>query len=231
MDFAKSVGLLSSQELYFTRPDKFEDVFEGSLSLATMREIEANLGGTTEQKAHLKLLLNQGILKNASTLLNGVNCWHMNDHESAAMWKLYLKSNEGIAIQTTYTKLRQALTPSEHECFIGIVHYIDYDNDIMRSDNSFSPLIHKRKSFEHEKEIRAVVQIHANMPVEGARAKTIEQLLPGLGVGVSLDDLIETVYVSPDSPQWLTRLVADTCSRFGFDFKIVCSRLYERPIY
>jgi len=44
---------------------------------------------------------------------NAINCWHMNDHESAAMWKLYLKSDEGIAIQSTYRKLKDAITDDD----------------------------------------------------------------------------------------------------------------------
>jgi len=231
MDFTKFIDLLNSQELYFTRPDKFEDVFEGRLSQATIRDIEANFDGTPEQNAHQTMLLTRGAFKQASTLLFGVNCWHMNDHESAAMWKLYLKSNEGIAIQTTYSKLKQALVPSDTECFMGIVHYIDYDNDIMGSNNLFIPLVHKRKSFEHEKEVRAVVIIKANVPVAGTPVKTLEQLMPGVRISLSLEELIEAVYVSPDSPQWLTGLVEDTCRKFGYKFSIVNSRLSEQPIY
>jgi len=31
-----------------------------------------------------------------------VNCWHTNNKgESDAMWRLYLKTNEGVAIQST----------------------------------------------------------------------------------------------------------------------------------
>jgi len=30
-----------------------------------------------------------------------ISCWHYNLTESGAMWRLYLKSNEGIAIRTT----------------------------------------------------------------------------------------------------------------------------------
>lgn len=30
-----------------------------------------------------------------------VSSWHMNEHESTAMWRLYLKSDEGLAIRTT----------------------------------------------------------------------------------------------------------------------------------
>ena len=44
---------------------------------------------------------------------NAINCWHMNDHESAAMWKLYLKSNEGIAVQSTYETLRDSIIDEE----------------------------------------------------------------------------------------------------------------------
>ena len=44
-------------------------------------------------------------LPNGSRDCTAVNCWHINEHESAAMWDLYLKSNEGIAIQSTYQKL------------------------------------------------------------------------------------------------------------------------------
>ena len=54
-----------------------------------------------------------------------VNCWHENEHESAAMWKLYIKSVEGIAIQSTYSKLKKSFINDEI-IFIGKVKYIDY---------------------------------------------------------------------------------------------------------
>jgi len=37
-----------------------------------------------------------------------VNPWHKNEFESAAMWKLYLKSEEGVAIRTTVERLKHA---------------------------------------------------------------------------------------------------------------------------
>ncbi len=33
-----------------------------------------------------------------------VSCWHENETESEAMWKLYLKSGDGVAIQTTVVR-------------------------------------------------------------------------------------------------------------------------------
>ena len=48
-----------------------------------------------------------------------INCWHMNDFESEAMWKLYLKSNEGIAIQSTYQRLIDSLSNTDLSIHIG----------------------------------------------------------------------------------------------------------------
>lgn len=38
-----------------------------------------------------------------------VNCWHLNEYESAAMWDLYLKNEEGVAIQTTFNRIKKSL--------------------------------------------------------------------------------------------------------------------------
>jgi len=74
----------------------------------------------------------------------------MNNYESAAMWKLYLKTNEGIAIQTTCKKLIEALDKIAQPVYISIVKYIDYDNDFIDEfGNIMSPFVHKRKSFIH----------------------------------------------------------------------------------
>jgi hypothetical protein len=37
-----------------------------------------------------------------------INGWHYNEYESAAMWDLYSQANAGIAIQSTYRKLRDS---------------------------------------------------------------------------------------------------------------------------
>ncbi len=37
-----------------------------------------------------------------------INSWHYNEYESAAMWDLYSQANAGIAVQSTYRKLRDS---------------------------------------------------------------------------------------------------------------------------
>ena len=57
----------------------------------------------------------------------------MNEFESAAMWNLYLKSNEGIAIQSTYKSLKRTLDKrrGDKDIVVGQVEYIDFNKDLM----------------------------------------------------------------------------------------------------
>jgi hypothetical protein len=50
-----------------------------------------------------------------------LNCWHLNDYESAAMWDIYQRNNDAIAIQSTYTKLCNSLIQKEPDVFVGKV--------------------------------------------------------------------------------------------------------------
>jgi hypothetical protein len=104
MDFTKFVSLLDSQQLYFTRVDKFDDPFEGSLPKINVAARQHFPDGITPEvrEALIKVMANTGEINQKWPRFHAINCWHMNEHESAAMWKLYLKSNEGISIQSTY---------------------------------------------------------------------------------------------------------------------------------
>jgi hypothetical protein len=47
---------------------------------------------------------------------NLISCWHMNEHESAAMWKLYSSSNDAVCIRSVYRHLRQC---AHHEWLVS----------------------------------------------------------------------------------------------------------------
>ncbi len=132
MDFTKFVSLLDSQCLYFTRVDKFNDPFEGSWPQFNVLARQCIPEGIPEnaRDSYLKAMTNMGEINRQWLKFHAINCWHMNEHESAAMWKLYLKSDEGIAIQSTYKKLKDSLI-DEERIFLSIVNYIDYDNECL----------------------------------------------------------------------------------------------------
>ena len=227
MDFTKYVDLLSTSSLYFTRADCFKDIFEGSIPRKTVEW--RNNDELERQKANPKYIL-EDWAKHTSNFRKeiGINCWHINDYESAAMWNLYLKSNGGIAIQSTYNRLKTCFNGSEI-VQIGKVSYIDYESDqidIGLLNNSILPFLHKRRSFEHEHEIRAMIWSQPRK-----EQKIIELSNGGSKVPVELNRLIEKVYLSPESPAWFSNLVKDITRKHCIEFEIIDSKLNDRPFF
>jgi hypothetical protein len=107
----------------------------------------------------------------------------MNEHESAAMWKLYSTSNEAVCIQSTYRRLRQCLP----QCvMIGEVNYINYETQGFAADNGLNFITHKRLSFSHERELRAIL-----WEMAGDAQSYKAQIEPGgLAIEVDLSALI-----------------------------------------
>lgn len=188
MDFTKYVSFLDSKSLFFSRSDLFDDPYEGALSHHNIRirpEFYKDSGipvGSLEGLSKFREHVRQWIF---------VNCWHMNEHESAAMWKLYARTNEAVAIQSTYNNFKECLP---EEVFLGIVNYIDYEKEWLPEDNMLWPFVHKRKSFEHERELRAVIQElgSANLPNSEL----------GRLISVNLEKLVKSINISPSAPEW-----------------------------
>ena len=60
--------------------------------------------------------------------------------------KLYLKSDEGVAIQSTFKRLKENFNQKESRpVYIGKVRYIDYEKDVMSQSGALSPFIYKKK--------------------------------------------------------------------------------------
>lgn len=240
MDFTKFVALLADQALFFARADLLGDPFEGSTTKVNKEFLRSfykhpqrgeNLEGIHQTLAQFSL-------KNTA-----VSCWHMNEHESAAMWKLYLKMEEGIAIRSTFARLERSFQPDdgvpknmEHTIFAGEVRYLDYDTDSMDMTSSYAPFMHKKVSFNHEREVRAVISClpMQGLPItSGTSLDSLACSFPNGGVSVSVDlqTLVERVYIAPRVKPWFVKLVKSVIQTYGFAFPVQQSRLGEDPIY
>lgn len=226
MDFTKFVALLETSSLYFVRSDKFEDPFEGSYPKLNIEARSAIIA----QGADPNYLT--GVFKAIRNHI-AINCWHLNEVESVAMWKLYLKSNEGIAVCSTVGNFKRAIVDPQ-AVYIGSVRYINYETDGIDPNFMFSSFLTKRKSFEHEKEIRAIIK-ESPEPNPSDPNKTldlsIETIKHGLNIGVDLNELVKSVYVSPDSPQWLFELIKSVSVRYGYDFDVLQSEMNASPLF
>lgn len=115
MDFTKFVSLLDKKALYFSRPDKLSDKFEGAIPRPTVMARKTLVSGSPIAEDTLKVM-SQGAQEVRKFVF--LNCWHMNNNESAAMWQLYVQKNEGVAIRSTFARLRESLSSSLFEVFI-----------------------------------------------------------------------------------------------------------------
>jgi len=206
LDLSKFVDLLLYQKLFMSRSDKFEDQYEGTFSEPTFEEIRKlstnNPDFLNYYKTHREKVV--------------ISSWHSNEYESFAMWQIFTQKNEGLAIQSTLGRIKQALIPENtFEQHIGEVNYIDYKKEYIPFDNAFFPFLFKRKSFQYEREIRIITDVTSqNLTIDN-----------GLKIDVDINLLIEKIYIHPKSENWYKNLIIEMVKRLGFDFEIEKSDL------
>lgn len=223
MDFTKFVSLLEKKALFFARADKLGDPFEGSFSMINniLRPI-LNKGITPQAMSNLMQF------KKRLPRFTLISCWHESSHESAAMWKLYSREIDGIAIKTNFNGFKNSFT-CDQAIHIGRVAYADYTRDFIPEVNVFSPFLHKRKSFEHEREVRAIIQIWPSK--DGAIDLSQDISDTGEYYEVDLSQLIQEVVVAPFAQDWFLELVKKVADRYIPDKRVASSNLAESPIW
>ena len=212
-DFTNLVAIFEGQGIYFSRADILDDKFEGSISRPHRDYVVS--GERLNPEDYAQRLRS---VRSASY----VHCWHINAHESAAMWKLYSSSTtDAIALHTTAAKLRKALP---EEVGIGKVRYISYDHDEIPFGDLRWPLMHKRKSFEHENELRA---LHFERKRMGAKNNP-EHWKSEVK---DLNELVEAIYISPWAKRWLFELVKKVVHRYNLSIPVKQSALQQEPVF
>ena len=226
MDLAKLVALLLDRSLFLSRADLLGDPFEGSMTQAT---VDAR-AVYTKGDATFSEMWSRIIRDTRSTMC--VNCWHMSPHESAAMWSLYAREGLGVAVKSSIPRLTQTLTDNladkPQPVYVGLVHYVDYTTEQIPEFNSFWPYVYKRKSFEHEKELRIVTGILPDY--EGGEIFD-EESFRGFKVDIDPSILVEDMYVAPGSGEWFRDVVQAVVQQFGLDCQVHESSIDGNPVY
>ncbi len=152
-----------------------------------------------------------------------VNCWYMSDYESVAMWKLYSKYEDGVAIRTTYGKLKDSFEKYEKLMHGGAVRYIDIKKDKISFSNSLAPFTTKRLEFSHEKELRMVVQVEPEAGFDYDWTK--EQFGNGKLIPCDTNLLIDAVFVSPKHSADFKEKVQQILIDHGINVQVQISNL------
>jgi hypothetical protein len=226
MDFTKFSSLINEGSLFFCRADKLGDKWEGVFPIKMIQRFELENRRIPSNDGNTYTHCQWQITKEAPSHL--INCWHANESESFAMWKIYSGDNQqSIAIQSTMGRLKGSLDANTERIWIGEVEYIDFrewepENRFFNvgTPNILKAFFLKWHYFKYENEIRAVI----NKPYDKHRSEI------GVFVQIDLDELIERIYLSPNSDQENQKQVRDLLNEHNYSFRIEQSDL-GMPLY
>jgi hypothetical protein len=222
IDLAKLLALIEDRTFFFPRLEDLqkEDPYEGHPPRPFVeqfrRQYPPGMGGqevrnpddvTSERLSQLA--------QSRQRQRVYASCWHANTDESAAMWSLYSHDGEGIALRTTFSRLREAFPDTNISG--GLVQYVDFETYHPRP-NTLDWALLKRKSFVHEQEFRLLV-IDTG---EVARSR-------GISIPIQIDTLVTEVILAPTMRPWLADVIGRVLKRSGL--KYAKSALLDGPSY
>lgn len=233
MDFTKFYSLLSKRALYFPPGELLRSVepYELRTPISLLQRMRKSADAvqnppnarvdefeweSSDERHHLEDI--------------GILCWHVNNEENNALWKIYVGSGQGVAIRTTLGAIRKSLQYRRRTISGGLVEYIDYEYDTyirIGSSSGYERIFHKAKFYEYEREFRMMYyfpdtlgkfKLHPETealmdPIDlkmwkadaVVRREGFLQSVPF--VPADLELLIHEVVVSPGSGSWFLQLV------------------------
>jgi hypothetical protein len=223
LDLPRLVALLMRNQLPLTRVDLLKDEFEGSVTKGVYEAWKVN-PRNAEMFARARPQFKRMVY---------VSCWHANNGESEAMWRLYCGEREGIALRTSYETLDRLLPTA---AFLGKVTYVDYKSDgrLPADANVLTPFMYKRQAFEHEHEVRVAVWLHAMLIALGKTPDQFPSDEPEtIGLDWNIDQAIENVFVSPYAPEWYRDVIVGVLEKFApaLVSRLLWSNLKGVPLY
>ena len=260
LSLPKFLFLLQRKELFFANLELMaqEDPFEGALPASSFKhrkwksieDIPKGIIEKLERSHKFKSNKESAINEYTNNLDRSIrqafayrrslfiNCWHLSNHESAAMWDIYSRRSEGVAILSTEERIKMAFSNNDKHIMGGRVNYEDYsDNEFeLKNVNVFDPVIHKRNSFSYENEYRLVYwdndithngDTGATLSLEDVESMPVK---PGHAIDCKLDELIEAVYISPLTPKWLHEVIKELSSAYSLKAPVYLSALLNQPM-
>lgn len=224
MTLPRLASLLTTGALFFARSDQLGDPFEGTFPVknldpsyeSVMEVVGAHIAHAAGEKERLTKKYLDGVRDLRPKTL--INCWYSSSYESAAMWGLYAREEGGVAIRSTVGSLKGALHHGDgsRDVLVGSVRYLDFSAGEIPMTNLLHAFWTKRVSFQHEREVRAIL---LEQPVD-----------VGIAVEVDLALLLDGIYVSPTASSWMKETVVDLAAKYGIAVEVHQSDLAADPI-
>jgi hypothetical protein len=230
MDISKFADMVTRRRLYMARADLLGDEHEGTTPAAEL-EHWRRLAENAETEDQRRIIEgNRDQLSEFARVFRQtyyVSCWHMAPDENIAMWERYVRSNDAVAIRSTFSTLQSQLDRTVIE--MGVVRYIDYDSCGLPSLNRMQLIMHKRHFFRDEREVRAVVW---SMAPEHIRREHVDPFLTADRAGflapIDPTALIQCVVLHPKATIETAARASELCRTHALP-QPVPSRISSTP--
>lgn len=212
MDFVKFVNLIGSKKLFLCRADLLGDPEEGRMPEAFHKALEnpnsvyinpelKDLFDTPEAKKEF-IKSSFGAIFDLIKKEMYISCWHMNEHESKAMWDGFVPGGTGIAIQSTVSNVIDAISGNKETLYIGKVEYTDNENFGPEGPSPFIRYVKKGMQYDHEKEVRILCVGMGDEDKYGG----------GIRINVDINKLISEIYLPSNTNEWVFETVKNLLS-------------------
>lgn len=183
MNYEKFSSLLSCKSLFFSLVSVQSDENEGFMTPLPDNKTDPYL--IKRLRAHL------------------VSCWALDVKESKYMWDTFV-GQEGVAIRTNFKDFKESISKCNQELdakiSFGKVEYVYYTEQ-EKTYSNWGPLHHKRKDFNKEKEVRAILPNPPWNPKDPSSWNLDPDVKENKGrnIPVCLETLVKEIIVSPES--------------------------------
>jgi hypothetical protein len=214
--------LIENKKFYFASANQFKDPFEGAVAI---QPFDFPIDPRYSELDHVEKAFAE--LKK----LTKISCWHIENHESDAMWKLYSGMGKGVAITSTPKKIEVSLEPYRIKPTYGIeelwganVSYIDLMQERLKV-SMLERFFYKHNAFSWEKEFRLAISVRT------AEEFGVEVPEDGINVNATIDTLLEEIHIGPSLNDSERTEVIKVCDSLGFGNRVKVSSLLGRPRY
>lgn len=215
--FNRFIELLENRNIYFAAATQFEDPFEGVVSIIPYEQsyVESSYNNAFKELCRL----------------TKISCWHIEEYESDAMWKIYADLGKGIAISTTIEKILSSMKPftlpkalAPENLIFGKISYVNLVGNKLNVDLK-KRFFYKHIIFNWEKEFRLAISLQM--------AEEFGMSIPEKGIYVEIDlhKLIDEIYIGPTLGENDLKYCINICKELGFEEKIKISDLLGKPVY
>ena len=218
MSFSRFVWLLQKKKLWLSRADRLGDPWEISLAGSQLEHVISRHPITPIGEKRRETAIQRAERINKLWRQNTfISCWSASEHESHALWRIYCGSTDGVAIQTTFARLRESVG--------GLFLYkVAYEAPgIRRQTPTLVDLAtKKRPMFAYEQEVRVVRDATDEVP---------ERELLGYPIEWDPEKIIESIRVHPEADFSFMETVSATVGHYAPALKdsVKWSAMRERP--